>query len=438
MSDIARSGNSQAPSRRDFLKGSSAAVVAGSLAGQLALAPRVFAAGSDVLKVGLVGCGGRGTGAASQALHADPNVQLTAMGDAFADKLESSLATLKNSDIADKVVVSSDQKFVGIDAYQQVIDSGIDVVVLATPPHFRPAHLQYAVEKGKHSFVEKPVAVDGPGVRSMFATCELARQKNVAVVSGLCWRYHAGMRATFARVLDGTIGDIVAIQATYLTQTLKKFPRQPEWSDMEFQLRNWNGFTWLSGDFNVEQHVHSLDKVAWAMRDEPPVKCTGVGGRQARTGAESGHVYDHFSVVYEYANGVKAFCACRQMDGCANDVNDHIFGTTGTCHTIDNEISVGGKTTWKFRAGKGESVDMYQSEHNELFASIRNGTPINNGDYMTKSTLMAIMGRMSAYTGKVITWEQALNSKETLGPAKFEWGPLPTPPVAVPGVTPFV
>jgi predicted dehydrogenase len=438
MSDFPHSGSSQARSRREFLKGSTAAAVVGSLAGQLALAPRVFAAGSDVLKVGLVGCGGRGTGAASQALHADANVQLTAMGDAFADKLESSLATLQNSDVADKVVVSSDRKFVGIDAYKQVIDSGIDVVVLATPPHFRPAHLQYAVEKGKHSFVEKPVAVDGPGVRSMFATCELARQKNLAIVSGLCWRYHAGMRATFARVLDGTIGDIVAIQATYLTQTLKKFPRLPDWSDMEFQLRNWNGFTWLSGDFNVEQHVHSLDKVAWAMHDEPPVRCTGVGGRQARTGNESGNVYDHFSVVYEYANGIKAFCTCRQMDGCANDVNDHIFGTKGTCHTIDNEISVDGKTTWKFRPGKGESVDMYQSEHNELFASIRSGSPINNGDYMTRSTLMAIMGRMSAYTGKVITWEQALNSKETLGPERIEWGPIPTPPVAVPGVTQFV
>ena len=201
MSDSPRSGSLQAPSRREFLKGSTAAVVAGSLAGQLALAPRVFAAGSDVLKVGLVGCGGRGTGAASQALHADPHVQLTAMGDAFADKLDSSLAILKNSDVADKVVVSSDQKFVGIDAYRQVIDSGIDIVILATPPHFRPVHLRYAVEKGKHSFVEKPVAVDGTGVRSMFATCELARQKNLAVVSGLCWRYNPGMRATFAKVL---------------------------------------------------------------------------------------------------------------------------------------------------------------------------------------------------------------------------------------------
>ena len=438
MSDSPRPETTQAPSRREFLTRSSAAVVAGTLASQLSLAPRAFAAGSDVLKIGLVGCGGRGSGAASQALHADPHVQLTAMGDAFADKLESSLSNLKNSDVGEKVAVSSDHKFVGFDAYKGVIDSGVDVVVLATPPHFRPAHLQYAVEKGKHTFVEKPVAVDGPGVRSMFATCELAKQKNLAVVSGLCWRYHPGMRATFAKVLEGAVGDIVAIQATYLTQTLKKFPRQPDWTDMEFQLRNWNGFTWLSGDFNVEQHVHSIDKVAWAMRDEPPVRCTGVGGRQARTGDESGHVYDHFGVVYEYANGVKAFCTCRQMDGCSNDVTDHIFGTTGVCHVMDHEISAGGKTTWKFRPKKGESVDMYQSEHNELFASIRSGTPINNGDYMTKSTLMAIMGRMSAYTGKSITWEQALNSKEALGPGKYEWGQLATPQVAVPGVTQFV
>jgi predicted dehydrogenase len=247
------------------------------------------------------------------------------------------------------------------------------------------------------------------------------------------------MRATFDQVLGGNIGEIVAIQANYLTQTLKKFPRLPEWSDMEFQLRNWNGFTWLSGDFNVEQHVHSLDKVAWAMRDETPVKCTGVGGRQTRTGAESGNVYDHFSVVYEYASGVKAFCACRQMDGCENDVCDHIFGTKGTARTVDRlDVIAGEKTLWKYRPAKGDNNDMYQAEHNELFASIRNASPINNGDYMTKSTLMAIMGRMSAYTGKSVTWEQALNSKETLGPSKIEWGPIATPPVAVPGVTQFV
>jgi predicted dehydrogenase len=440
MNDSSRADNLSASDRREFLKGSAAAVAAGALAGQLALAPRVFAAGSDVLKVGLVGCGGRGTGAASQALHADPHVQLVAMGDAFADKLESSLTDLRNSDVGEKVAVGSDQKFIGFDAYRGVIDSGVDVVVLATPPHFRPAHLAYAVEKGKHTFVEKPVAVDGPGVRSMFQTCELARSKNLAVVSGLCWRYYTGMRALFTKVLEErAVGEIIAIQATYHTSTLKKYPRQPDWSDMEFQLRNWNGFTWLSGDFNVEQHVHSLDKVAWAMGDRPPLKCTGVGGRQARAGAESGNVYDHFSVVYEYPNGVKAFCSCRQIDGCDNDTSDHIFGTKGTARTLPyQEITAEGKTVWKHSPNKRENNNMYQVEHDELFASIRNGKPINNGDYMTRSTLMAIMGRMSAYTGKTITWEQALSSKESLGPVKYEWASLPTPAVATPGVTPFV
>ncbi|MSR57293.1 MAG: Gfo/Idh/MocA family oxidoreductase [Planctomycetaceae bacterium] len=422
------------PSRRAFLSRSTAAVAGAALAGRLA--PSAFAAGSDVLKVGLVGCGGRGSGAAVQALNADPHVKLTAMGDAFADKLQSSLAALRgHPEIGNKVAVDSEHQFVGFDAYKQVIDSGIDVVLLCTPTHFRPAQLAYAVEKGKHIFCEKPVAVDGPGIRSVFDSVAKAKQKNLSLVSGLCWRYDYGMRATFEKVLEGGVGEILAIQATYNTNTLKKFPRQPDWSEMEFQVRNWQGFTWLSGDFNVEQHVHSLDKVAWAMKDEPPVKCTGTGGRQARTGDESGNVYDHFSVVYEYANGVKAFCNCRQIDGCDNDTSDHIFGTAGVCDVFGHKISAGNKVTWKFKGSKGE---MYQTEHNELFASIRNAAPINNGDYMTKSTLMGLMGRMSTYTGKTITWEQALQSKENLSPAKYEWGATPIPVVAVPGVTQFV
>ena len=423
-----------APSRRDFLK-SSSAVAGGVLAGQLAIAHGAYAAGSDTLKVGLVGCGGRGTGAAAQALNADPSVKLTAMGDAFADRLEGSLNALNGAGLAAKIDLKSDHKFVGFDAYQQVIDSGIDVVLLTAPPHFRPAHLAYAVEKGKHIFAEKPIATDAPGVRSVFATSNLAKEKKLCLVSGLCWRYDYGMRATFDQIKSGAIGDITTIQATYHTSTLKKFPRQPGWSDMEFQLRNWQHMTWLSGDHNVEQHIHSLDKVAWAMGDEPPVQCTGSGGRQARTGAESGNVYDHFSVVYEYANGVKAFASCRQIDGCSNDVSDHVFGTKGTCDIFAHSVKQGGKTTWKFKGQKG---DMYQTEHNELFAAIRSGNPINNGDYMTKSTLMAIMGRMSAYTGKTITWEQALNSKENLTPTSYEWGSLPEPVVATPGATQFV
>lgn len=423
----------EASSRREFLK-SSAAAAAGGLA-MAGLSPRVFAGGSDALKIGLIGCGGRGTGAAAQALRGDQNVKLTAMGDAFADRMEISLKALQGEpDLATKLEVAPETQFIGFDAYKKVIDSGVDVVLLTSPPCFRPAHLKYAVEKGKHIFCEKPVAVDAPGVRSVFETVEEARKKGLALVSGLCWRYDYGMRASFDQILSGGVGDILTIQATYLTQTLKKFPRKPEWSDMEFQLRNWQHFVWGSGDFNVEQHVHSLDKVAWAMKDVPPVKCTGIGGRQARTGEESGNVYDHFSVVYEYANGVKAFASCRQIDNCTNDTSDHVFGTKGICHVFQHTIESGGQTIWSFKGKKG---NMYQTEHDELFASIRAGNPLNNGDYMTKSTMLAIMGRMSAYTGKSITWEQAMNSKEDLMPPKLEFGPLKVAPVAIPGVTQF-
>lgn len=417
-------------SRRQFLQASSAAVAA-----QLTMSSGAFAAGSDEIKVGLIGCGGRGTGAAVQALKADPGARLVAMGDAFGDRLESSLTSLKNptNGVNEKVFVESDKKFVGFDAYQKVIDAGVDVVLLTAPPCFRPKHIAAAVAAGKHVFAEKPIAVDAAGVRSVIETCAKAKEKNLSVVSGLCWRYHNGMRATFEQVHTGGVGEIQTMQLTYLTGTLKQFPRQTGWSDMEWQMRNWQHFIWSSGDFNVEQHIHSLDKGLWAMQDVPPVKCTGVGGRQARTGAESGNVYDHFCVVYEWENGVKAFAACRQMDGCSNDVSDYVFGTKGVAHVFQHRIK--GEKDWKF---KGEGGDMYQLEHNELFASIRAGKPINNGDYMCKSSLMAIMGRQSAYTGKTVTWEQAMNSKESLMPEKLEWSSMPVAPVPTPGVTQFV
>jgi predicted dehydrogenase len=423
-------------SRRDFLKSSAVAASAG-LMSNLALAGPVHAAGSDVLKVGLVGCGGRGTGAAAQALNADSHVKLWAMGDAFADQVQSSLNTLRKDNIVrEKIDVAPERCFSGFDAYQQVIASGIDVVLLATPPHFRPMHFKAAVDAGKHCFVEKPVAVDAPGVRAVLAASAEAKAKNLAVVSGLCWRYHHGKRETMKRVHDGLIGDIVAMQCTYNTHGLWHKKRDPKWSDMEYQVRNWLYYTWLSGDHNVEQHIHSLDKMAWAMRDEYPVRAHGVGGRQARTDPKYGNIYDHHAVVYEFKNGVKCFSCCRQQDGTKLiDVTDYIMGTKGTADVMKHQIT--GAHPW--RQGKSdETDDMYQNEHSELFASIRAGKPINNGDYMAKSTLMAIMGRMATYTSELITWEMALNSKENLSPAKYEWGPMPTPPVARPGVTKFV
>ncbi|MBX7165609.1 MAG: Gfo/Idh/MocA family oxidoreductase [Pirellulales bacterium] len=420
------------PSRRTFLKHTAVTAATTALASRVAFPGGAHAASSDVLKIGLIGCGGRGTGAAANALAADQNVKLWAMGDTFSDRLESSLANIRK-EAAAKVDVSPERCFVGFDAYQQVIDSGVDVVVLATPPHFRPQHLAAAVAAGKHVFAEKPVAVDGPGVRSVLATVEEAKKKNLSLVSGLCWRYDSGMRETFARVHDGALGDIVAMQVNYNVGGLWMHPRKEGWSDMEWQIRNWLYFTWLSGDHNVEQHVHSLDKAAWTMKDQPPLRATGLGGRQVRTGSEYGHIFDHHAVVYEYPNDVKLFAFTRQQNGCSSDVNDYLMGTKGTCDVMKHEIR--GETKWRYR---GEKPNMYQVEHDELFASIRSGNPRNDGHYMSYSTMLAILGRMATYTGQTITWEQAMNSQEDLSPAKYEWGDLPVAPVAMPGVTRFV
>ncbi len=432
MTDSARRFPSSVPSRRDFLKTSTAAAVGGAIVGGLSLSRSAHAGGDDVLKIGLIGCGGRGTGAAAQALAADKNVKLTAMGDAFADRLQQSLANLKQQTPAEKIDVAADRCFVGFDAYQKVIDSGVDVVLLCTPPHFRPAHFKAAVAAGKHIFAEKPVAVDAQGVRSVLATAEEAKKKGLSVVSGLCYRYDLPKRETIKRIHDGEIGDIVAINVNYNTGTLWMHPRKPEWSDMEWQMRNWLYFTWLSGDHNVEQHVHSLDKAAWVMKDEPPVKAFGLGGRQVRVQPEFGQIFDHHAVVYEYANGVKLFAYTRQQAGCSVDVSDYVMGTKGTADVMHHEIK--GADKWRYR---GEKPNMYQVEHDELFASIRSGNPIDNSLYMARSSMMAIMGRMATYTGQTITWDQAMNSKEDLTPPKYEWGPLAVAPVAMPGITQF-
>jgi predicted dehydrogenase len=393
-------------------------------------------AGDDVLRVGLVGCGGRGTGAASQALRADPQVRLTAMADAFGDHLEKSLRELlKEEDIAGKIDVPAERRFTGFEACQKLLESGVDVVLLATPPHFRPQHLAAAIAAEKHVFAEKPVAVDAPGVRSVLASCELARQKRLSVVSGLCLRYSAGFRESVSRVHDGQIGGIRLLAANDLRGPIWTKERRPDWSDMEWQMRNWYYYTWLSGDFNVEQHVHLLDICSWLMHGEYPVHCLGHGGRQARTGPEYGHIYDHFAIAYEYANGARLFSHCRQTPGCANDMSVQAFGTLGTADLSEKRFAFRGKNPW-VRPGKDNN--FYQAEHDELFASIRRGTPINNGDYMARSTLLAIMGRMAAYTGKKVTWEMALNSKEDLTPAHYNWATMPEPAVAIPGVTPFV
>jgi predicted dehydrogenase len=421
---------SSPPSRRNFLKTSAA--VAGTLA-----VPSVRAAGSDLLRIGLIGCGSRGTGAAAQALQAEPNVRLVAMADAFDDRLHTSLATLKRDEkVAARVDVQPDHCFVGFDAYRKVI-AAVDVVLLCTPPHFRPAHLQVAVEAGKHVFAEKPVAVDSPGVRSVLATCELARTKGLSIVSGLCLRCDNGFRETVRRLHDGAAGEVVALQANDYRGSNWSKARQPGWSDMVWQMRNWYNFTWLSGDFNVEQHVHFLDVCAWVMRDQYPVRAVGLGGRQVRTGPQHGNIYDHFSVVYEYANGVKLFSNCRQQPGCKNDISAHVMGTRGRAELSERRkgLWIKAPAEWYY---DGPTNEMYQTEHDELFASIRRGKPINNGEYMARSTLLAIMGRMAAYTGQVVTWDMAFNSKQDLSPPRYDWdAPLGVAPIAMPGRTRF-
>ena len=401
------------PSRREFIKTTSA-MAAGTMIGGLAVAGGVHAAGSDTLRIGLVGCGGRGTGAAANALAADPNCKLVAMADAFADRLHGSLAALKKQ-AGDKVAVDADHCFVGLDAYQKLISSGVDVVLSTTPPHFRPQHLRACIEAGKHVFAEKPVAVDAPGVRSVLASAEAAKKKNLNLVVGLCWRHHPGVRETMKRVLDGAIGQIKALQETYLTGLLWQWARKPNMTEMEFQLRNWMYFSWLSGDFNTEQHVHSLDKASWAMHDEPPLRAWGVGGRQVRTDPQFGDVFDHHAVAYEYADGVTLHAYCRQMAGCYSDVSDHYIGTKGRASILDFRIE--GENPWHYR---GPEANMYDIEHQELFAAIRAGKPINNGLYGARSTMLAILGRMVNYTGKTLTWDDAINSQQRLAPGLFD------------------
>ncbi len=421
---------SRITTRRQFLQ-SSAALAATSV-----IAANAHAQGGDQLKVGLIGCGNRGTGAASQALKADRNIKLWAMADAFADKIQTSLDLLQaEAAIANKIDVPAARRHAGFDGYRQVIAS-CDVVLLCTPPHFRPIHLRAAVEANKHVFAEKPCAVDGPGVRSVLETCADARRRDLSVVSGLCLRHDNGFKDTVQRIHDYALGDIIALQANDLRGPIWRRERQRDWSEMTWQMRNWYYYTWLSGDFNVEQHVHFLDVCAWIMRDTYPVRCVGTGGRQARTGQEFGHIYDHFSVVYEYASGVKLTSQCRQQTGCANDMSAQVMGTRGTGHLSERRRGLALKTRAGEHVYTGPANEMYQTEHDVLFASIRNNRPINNGDYMAKSTLMAIMARMAAYTGQTVTWDQAMNSREELRPDGYTFDSRPpAAEVATPGVT---
>lgn len=423
--------------RRNFLKTSAAA--GAFLSAPAILSSKLLAAeNSGTLRIGLVGCGGRGSGAADQALSADPNVVLTAMGDAFAEKINPSLNELQKKH-TDRVKVTPDKCFTGLDAYQKVIDSGVDVVLLCSPPGFRPVHLQAAVAAGKHVFCEKPMATDAPGVRSVLESGKAAKAKNLALVAGFCWRYDLARREFYKRIHDGALGEIRAVYATYFTGPVKPMPpassRPKDMGDLEWQLRNWYNFVWISGDGLVEQACHSIDKIAWAMKDATPLKAVAVGGRNNPN--NQGNIFDHMSITYEFENDVRAFMGQRQVANCHSDNSDYLMGELGFGKIAGwADPVIRAKAAWRYR---GPKVNMYQQEHNELFASIRKGEPINDSEWMAHSTMMALMGRMAAYTGQEVTWEEAFNSKEQLVPENLDWKmKLEIPPMAIPGFTKLV
>ena len=418
------------PSRRSFLKATAAVGAGAGLAAAGRAMPAVHPGGGDELKVGLIGCGGRGTGAASQALSTKGEVKLVAMADMFADRLDGALTSLQeNPAFKERIDVPPARRFVGFDAYMRLLQSDVDVVLIATPPHFRPAHFEAAVTAGKHVFFEKPVAVDAPGVRRVLAAAEVATGKRLCVVSGLQRHHQNGYLAAMERIHAGALGRILFARCAWNMGSLWHAARQPGWSDMEWQLRNWLYFTWLSGDHIVEQHVHNLDVVNWALQAHP-VSARGMGGRQVRTDPKFGHIFDHHAVQYQYESGAWCFSECRQIDGCLNDVSEHVYGADGVCDMSSDAWRITGKDGWRFT---GENNDPYQTEHDDFFASIRAGAPLNEGRMVAESTLTAILGRMATYSGKLVTWEQALQSNERWGPDSYEFGDLPVDPVPMPG-----
>ena len=420
-------------SRRNFLKTSSVAAAGASLLGGLSIARSAHASSEDAIRIGLVGCGGRGTGAASQALKTKGNVKLIAVGDAFEDRLEGCLNGLKkDGSLADRIEVPQDRRFAGFDAYKQVIESGVDLVILATPPGFRPIHFQAAVEAGKHVFMEKPVAVDAPGVRQVLEAAKKAKEKSLAVGVGLKRRHQAPYLETIKRLHDGAIGDIVTQRVYWNGAGVWVHPRKENQTEMEYQMRNWYYFNWLCGDHICEQHIHNLDVGNW-VKNSYPVSAQGMGGRQVRTGKDYGEIFDHHAVEFEYADGSRMFSYCRHMPHCWDSVTEHAQGTTGTANISGATIAATGQDPWKYR---GPSANPYQVEHDDLFASIRSGNPINEAEYGALSSMTAILGRMATYSGKLIKWNDAINSNLSLAPKDYLFNATPpVPAVAVPGIT---
>jgi myo-inositol 2-dehydrogenase / D-chiro-inositol 1-dehydrogenase len=421
--------------RRSFLK-SSAATLSLATLGASGLSRRVHAAGSGVIKIGLIGSGGRGSGAARDAMMVDEGVQLVAMADVFEDRLQNKRKELKEN-LPDQVKVDNNHCFVGFDAYKKVIASDVDVVLIACASTFHPYYSKCAIEAGKHVFVEKPHGIDPPGIRMMKEVCDMAKKKKLCLVSGLMNRYVPEVRETINRIKDGAIGDIVAIEENYLRPPYVLVPRTAKDSEIEYHFRNWYHFSWLSGDDVPQSLVHNLDKALWAMNEKTPVKAHGLAGRSASFGDIYGDVFDHHTVVYEYDDGAKIYAFCRTQHNCHGGVSDIIQGTKGRCDLLKNRIT--GETNWHYT---GKTDSGYKVEHKEMLDAIRAGKYIVN-DYMVNSTMTGILGQMACYSGKQLTWEQAYNSDFTFGPSEYSFDmespKLPSTygnyPIAIPGRT---
>jgi len=424
-------------SRRQFLK--TTAALTAAAASPLAIARAAQPGGSDILRVGLIGCGGRGSGAAVNAMNADPNARLVAMADVFEWRMAESLARIEEVK-PDQVSVDRDHQFGGLDGHRHLLESGVDVVLITVPSHFTPIYLKAAVEAGKHVFCEKTHAVDAPGVRSVIEAGETARQKGLSVVSGLAWRYDTGVLETMKRVHDGAIGEIHTIEEICNTGSLRSLARRPEMTEMEYQIYNWYDFNWLSADLPGLNLVHNVDKGAWALHDAPPLSAWGMGGREVRKGPTFGDVFDHHATVFRYPDGVQMYAYCRQINGATTDISDVFIGTRGRCDLLQNKIE--GEVTWRY---EGPPCNRFDLEQAALLSSIRAGTPINNGLYMARSSLLALMATWCSHTGEEITWDQALNSQRQVNPERYALDAPPPVlpdadgnyPIAVPGTTRF-
>jgi predicted dehydrogenase len=427
-----------AHSRRTFLQVSSAALLA-----RPALADLAGARTDDLLRVALVGCGGRGTGAAIQALATAGPVHLVALADAFRDRLDSALAEIVKH-APERVDVPESRRFVGFDAYRDAIDLDVDVVILATPPGFRPEHFRHAVVRGRHVFMEKPVAVDAPGVRAVLAAAAEAKKKELKVGVGLQRHHDPAYVETVKRLREGAIGRIQLYRCYWNSSGVWTRAREAGWSEMTYQMRNWYYFNWLCGDHIVEQHIHNLDVCNW-IQGASPVSAQGQGGRAVRTGPDTGEIFDHHVVEYTYADGTKMLSQCRHQHGCWDSVSEHAHGALGYADVSGGRITSAGGWDWRWRT-RDEGVDPYQAEHDALFAAIRAGLPHDEAENGAHATMTAILGRMATYSGRLVQWDEALASELVLAPERLAFDALPRVlpdehgryPHAIPGVTPAV